>query len=94
MPGDGPIYANSGTTNVATGQPANPVPTGLNQAYSYDSFGNIQQNGSFNSSYTPSNQMFGYAYDAAGNLLANGFTNMTWNADNQLISAGGATYIY
>ncbi|MEO6910036.1 MAG: RHS repeat-associated core domain-containing protein [Edaphobacter sp.] len=70
------------------------MPTGLNQAYSYDSFGNLLQNGSFNTSYTAYNQMFGYAYDAAGNLLSNGLTTMTWDAENRLTSAGGATYVY
>jgi len=83
----------SGTTNVATGQPATLVPTGLNQAYSYDSFGNLLQNGSFNTSYTAYNQMFGYAYDAAGNLLSNGLTTMTWDAENRItsISTDGKT---
>jgi hypothetical protein len=60
---------NSTTTVYATQQPGTLVPTGLNQIYAYDSFGNILQNGSFTSSYTASNQIFGYAYDAAGNLL-------------------------
>jgi RHS repeat-associated protein len=84
----------SGTTNVVTGQPAALVPNGLNQVYGYDSFGNILQNGSFNSSYTANNQMFGYIYDAAGDLLSNGFNTMTWDAENRITSAGGATYIY
>ncbi len=84
----------SGTTSPVTGQPATLLPTGLNQTYSYDSFGNLQQNGSFSSIYTANNQMFGYAYDAAGNLLSNGFTSMTWDAESRLISAGGATYVY
>jgi RHS repeat-associated protein len=83
-----------GTTGVATGQPATLLKNGLNESYTYDSFGNIQQNGSFNSSYTAQNQMFGYAYDAAGNLLSNYLTAMTWDAESKLITAGGATYIY
>jgi hypothetical protein len=83
-----------GTTNVVTGQPATLVPNGLNETYSYDSFGNIQQNGGFNSTYTAKNQMFGYAYDAAGNLLSNGLVAMTWDAENRIRSTEGATYIY
>jgi hypothetical protein len=66
------------TTNEVTGQTATFVPNGLDQSYSYESFGNLQQNGSFNSSYTPQNQMLGYAYDASGNLLSNGITTMSW----------------
>ncbi|WP_158942887.1 RHS repeat-associated core domain-containing protein [Granulicella sp. S190] len=84
----------NGTTNVANGASATLLQNGLNQTYSYDSFGNIQQNGSFNDSYTAQNQMFGYAYDAAGNLLSNGLTTMSWDAESKLISTGGATYIY
>ncbi|WP_216843106.1 hypothetical protein, partial [Granulicella sp. S190] len=76
----------STTTNPVNGQAATPVPNGLNQSYLYDSFGNLQQNGSFNDSATANNQMFGYAYDAAGNLLSNGLTTMSWDAESKLIS--------
>jgi RHS repeat-associated protein len=82
------------TTNEVTGQTATFVPNGLDQSYAYDSFGNLQQNGGFNSRYTTQNQMLGYAYDAAGNLLSNGITSMTWDAESRISSAGGATYIY
>lgn len=84
----------TGTTNIVTGQPGTLVQNGLNQVYSYDSFGNILQNGSFNSTYTANNQMFGYSYDAAGDLLSNGIVAMAWTAEHRLASAGGATYIY
>jgi RHS repeat-associated protein len=84
----------NGTTNVANGAAATLLQNGLNQTYSYDSFGNIQQNGGFNDSYTAQNQMFGYAHDAAGNLLSNYLTTMTWDAESKLTSTGGATYIY
>jgi RHS repeat-associated protein len=70
------------------------VPNGLNETYSYDSFGNLQQNGGFNDSFTANNQMLGYAYDAAGNLLSNYLTTMTWDAESKLTSTGGATYVY
>ena len=82
------------TTVLATGLPGTLVPTGLNEAYAYDSFGNILQNGGFNSTYTANNQMSGYAYDAAGNLLSNGVTPLTWDAESRLTSAAGATYLY
>ena len=51
-------------------------------------------NGSFNSSYTANNQMFGYAYDAAGNLLSDGMNTMTWDAESRISTVSGATYIY
>jgi len=82
------------TTVIATGQSGTLVPYGLNEAYAYDSFGNILQNGGFNTTYTANNQMFGYAYDAAGNLLSNGVTPLTWDAESRLTSAAGATYLY
>jgi len=82
------------TTNIVTSQPGTLVQNGLNQSYAYDSFGNILQNGSFNSTYTAKNQMFGYGYDAAGNLLSNGLVAMTWDAENRISTVGGATYIY
>ena len=85
---------NGNTTVYATGQSGTLVPTGLNQTYAYDSFGNILQNGSFNSSYTAKNQLFGYAYDAAGNLLSDGMNLMTWDAESRMSTASGATYIY
>lgn len=84
----------NGTTSVANGAPATLLQNGLNQTFSYDSFGNLLQNGGFNNSYTAQNQMFGYTYDAAGNLLSNYLTTMTWDAESKLISAGGATYVY
>jgi hypothetical protein len=62
----------STTTVFATVAAGTLVPTGLNQAYAYDSFGNILQNGIFNATYATNNQMFGYAHDAAGNVLSNG----------------------
>jgi len=85
---------NTTTTNEVTGQTATFVTNGLDQSYTYDSFGNLQQNGSFNAIYTAQNQMAGYVYDASGNLLANGINNMTWDAESRISSTGGATYIY
>jgi RHS repeat-associated protein len=84
----------SGTTNVATGQPATLVLNGLNESYSYDSFGNILQKGSFTASYTANNQLVNGLYDAAGNLLSNYLSPMTWDAESRLVSVAGATYLY
>lgn len=86
---------NSSTTQYATGTPGTLVTNGLNEAYAYDSFGNILQNNSFHATYDANNRMSGYSYDAAGNLLSNGVTNvMTWDAENRIRTVGGATYIY
>lgn len=83
------------TTNYVSNQVGTLVPNGLNEAYSYDSFGNILQNGGFNSGYAANNHMVGYAYDAAGNLASDGLFNVyTWDAEGQLTSNGSATYIY
>jgi RHS repeat-associated protein len=86
------------TNNLAVyapvGTPGASVPNGLNEAYSYDSFGNILQNNSFQPTYNAKNQMVGYSYDAAGNLLADGINNITWDAESRIATVGGATYIY
>ena len=71
------------------------APTGWNESYSYDSFGNMLRHFSFQASYMANNQMVGYPYDAAGNLLSDYVSNlMTWDAESRLSSAGGATYSY
>jgi RHS repeat-associated protein len=88
------MQTTSAASNPVNGQAATPVPNGLNQTFTYDSFGNLKQNGGFNNVFTPQNQLFGYAYDPAGNLLSNGLTTMTWDAESKLITAGGATYVY
>ena len=86
---------NSSTTIYATGAAGTLVPTGLNESYSYDSFGNMLSNGSFQASYTANNRMFGYLYDAAGNLLSDRVSDiMTWDAESRISSVGGTTYIY
>ena len=90
-----PYTPTSTTTTVySSGLVGTPVPTGLGQVYSYDSFGNILQNGSFQTNYTATNQIFGYAYDFAGNLLSDGMNIMTWDAESRMATVGGATYIY
>lgn len=86
---------NCTTTYYATGQPAVLVPNGLNQNYSYDSFGNLLQNGGFNDSYTAHNQLFGYAYDNAGDLLSDYLGNVySWDGEGKLTGNGSTTYSY
>jgi RHS repeat-associated protein len=82
------------TTNPYSGGSGTLLPNGLNEAYAYDSFGNIQQNGSFNGSYTANNQLVNGLYDAAGNLLSNYLSPMAWDSESKLVSVGGATYLY
>jgi RHS repeat-associated protein len=79
-------------------------PSGLNQNFSYDSFGNIQQTGNsfqFSPSYLPNNRMANYPYDNAGNLLGDLLTN-TLQYDglervttlNGGLANGGTSYFY
>ncbi|MHB1702560.1 MAG: phage head spike fiber domain-containing protein, partial [Acidobacteriaceae bacterium] len=57
------------TTNPVTGAAELLAANGLNQSYSYDSFGNIAQSGAFvfQPSYTSANRVSGFSYDASGN---------------------------
>ena len=88
-------YAYDDEGRVCAVQSPAPIAGYVWTQYIYDAFGNLLQNGSFNDSYTASNQMFGYAYDAAGNLLGDGLGDVyTWDAEGRLATAGGATYIY
>jgi RHS repeat-associated protein len=79
----------TGTQNQAT--------DGLNESYSYDAFGNLQQSGNFNfiQAYTTANRISGYSYDTAGNLLADGLGNTyTWDANEMISSSNGTSYFY
>ena len=75
---------------------------GLNEAYSYDSFGNINQNGNFGfqQTYTSANQISGWGYDASGNLLSDQFGNRyAYDAESQITSTqlwsgGSVSYVY
>ena len=50
---------------------------GLDESYSYDAFGNLQQSGnySFIQAYSQDNRLSGWSYDASGNLLIDGNNN-------------------
>jgi len=81
---------------VITGTQNQPT-DGLNESYSYDPFGNLQQSGNFNfiHEYTTANRLSGYSYDAAGNLLADGLGNtFTWDANEMISSSNGTSYFY
>jgi RHS repeat-associated protein len=85
-----------GAQDVITGTQNQPT-DGLNESYSYDPFGNLQQSGNFSfvQAYTTANWISGYSYDVAGNLLADGLGNTyTWNADGMLSSSNGTSYFY
>ena len=69
----------------------------MNEAYSYDAFGNIQETGaySFMQAYTSSNQISGWNYDQAGNLLTDGLSNSyQYDAEGKTKSGAGASYVY
>ena len=85
------------TTSDATGASVYLAANGLNEAYSYDAFGNLQQSGNYNflQGYTLSNQLSGWSYDASGNLLNNGLgANFTYDAENRISAVSGNTNVY
>jgi hypothetical protein len=64
----------------------------VNEAYSYDPWGNMQQSGdfSFTQQFTAQNQIQGYSYDPGGRgaLLNDGVGNdYVYNADGLLVQA-------
>ncbi len=58
-------YVETQNTTTVTGSSQTLAANGMNEAYSYDAFGNIQETGnySFIQAYTPSNQLSGWSYD-------------------------------
>ena len=69
----------------------------LNETYSYDPWGKVQESGNFgfSQSFTTSNQINGYSYDSSGDLTRDGLgNNSTYDAEGKLTSAGGAQYVY
>jgi RHS repeat-associated protein len=80
-----------GTDPVYQGQNA------IDETYSLDPWGNLQQSGNFNfvQSCNAKNQINGYSYDAAGNALADGLGNtFSYAADGLLASSSGVSYTY
>ncbi len=84
----------SSTINYSTGQSATLAANGLNDAYGYDSFGNITRFNGSTPGYYATNRLAGWPYDAAGNMLTNGLVPLTWDAESRITSAGGSSYLY
>jgi RHS repeat-associated protein len=90
-------YVETQNTTTVTGSAQTLAANGLNQLYSYDSFGNLQSSGnySFIQGYTAANQISGWNYDAAGNLLTDGLgSNYVYDGEGKIKSGAGVTYIY
>ena len=68
----------------------------LQENYSLDPWGNMQQSGnfSFTQAFTASNQISGFSYDAAGDLLNDTMNTYTYDNEGMLTSSGGAQYVY
>ena len=97
------IATQNTTTNVATGANAYLAANGLDESYSYDSFGNLQQSGnySFIQAYSQDNRLSGWSYDASGNLVIDGNNNgYGYDAEGrvsgmgQYIVGSGGTYTF
>ncbi len=77
-------------------------PSGWNQTFGYDAFGNISKTGSglgvsFQPTYSTATNRYTAlpsgtpSYDANGNLNADGYHSYAWDADGNLTSLDGAT---
>jgi RHS repeat-associated protein len=90
-------YVETQNTTTVTGTSQTLAANGLNEVYSYDAFGNIQEAGnySFIQAYTSSNQLSGWRYDQAGNVLADAMGNgYVYDAEGKIKSGAGVTYYY
>lgn len=73
-------------------------PNAINETYSYDPWGNMQRQGSYNflQPFSAHNQISasGYSYDSAGDLLTDGIGDTyTYSADGRLYSEERALYL-
>ncbi len=94
---EGIYIPTTGTTTNSSGSTVALAANGLNESYSYDAFGNLQQSGnfSFQQAYTTANQLVGWTYDAAGNLLNDAFYNRyTYDAEGKISAVAGYSYVY
>ena len=93
-----PIETTPTTTSDTNGSTVGLAANGLNESYSYDTFGNMLQAGNFNfvQAYTTANQLSGWSYDASGNLLNNGLgESFTYDAEGRISAvSGGISYAY
>jgi RHS repeat-associated protein len=90
-------YVPTQNTTTVTGTSQALAANGLNETYNYDSFGNLQEAGtwSFLQGYTKANQLTGWNYDAAGNLLTDGLgNNYIYDGEGKITSGGGVVYYY
>ncbi len=96
--GSFPVSASGSTlTGGASAGNYGSGPDVLNESYSIDPWGNMQESGNFNFTqpFTTSNQISGYSYDAAGNLVQDGLGNRyTYDAEGMMTSANSVNYIY
>jgi RHS repeat-associated protein len=92
-----PVQTAGTTANDATGASVYLAPNGLNESYTYDSFGNMQQSGNFSfvQTYTAANRLSGWSYDASGNLLNDGLgNNYTYDSEGRTSTVAGYSYVY
>ena len=90
-------YVETQNTTTVTGTSQTLAANGLNEVYSYDSFGNMEQSGmyTFIQPYNAANQLSGWGYDAAGNLLADAFGKMyQYDAEGKINNVSGTSYVY
>jgi RHS repeat-associated protein len=68
----------------------------INETYSYDPWGNMQQSGNFTFAQpsNTNNQIQGYSYDAAGNALSDGLGNTFAFDPNGLVQSSNGSVIY
>ena len=91
------IATTNTTTNPTTGATEYLAANGMNEQYTYDSFGNMQQSGNFTfeQTFTAVNQLSGWSYDASGNMLSDGVnTGYVYDANGMVASLNGTSYIY
>jgi RHS repeat-associated protein len=88
-------WSASGPGSLSGGNDGSYPGATLEEAYSYDPWGNLTQSGiwNFQQSFGTNNQINGYGYDAAGNLTNDGIT-YSYTPDGLLASSNGATYTY
>lgn len=95
-----PSFSISGPASLSGGEGSGtPVPGGLNETYSVDPWGNMDQSGNFTfgSGFTANNQIVatnGFSYDGAGDLLSDGVNNYAYNIDGTIGTIDGSSYVY
>lgn len=96
-----PSFTTSTSGNTLTGG-ADAVYSGatvLNETYTLDAWGNLQQSGNFSfiQAFGSNNQVStgGYGYDQAGNLISDGLGNSySYDGEGKLTASSGVNYVY